>query len=126
MESAVFESWLDAYKRAWEARDPEAAADLFTEDATYHETPFDEPSRGHEGIYEYWSDVPRTQRNVRFSYEILATTEGGGVAHWRANFVRLPANAPVVLDGIFLVKLNADGRCAEFREWWHKREEKVS
>jgi hypothetical protein len=118
--------WLGAYKRAWEDRDPVAAADLFTADAAYHETPFDEPSRGRDGIFEYWSDVPRTQRGISFSYEILATTENGGVAHWRASFLRLPADDPVELDGIFLVKLDADGRCTEFREWWHKQEEKAS
>jgi hypothetical protein len=24
------------------------------------------------------------------------------------------------LDGIFLVKLDTDGKCTEFREWWHR------
>ena len=124
--AAALDRWLGAYKRAWEDRDPVAAADLFTADATYRETPFDEPSRGRDGIFEYWSDVPRTQRGISFSYEILATTENGGVAHWRASFLRLPADDPVELDGIFLVKLDADGRCTEFREWWHKQEEKAS
>jgi SnoaL-like domain len=126
VDAGTFDGWLGAYKRAWEDRDPEAAADLFTEDATYHETPFDEPFRGRDGVFEYWSDVPRSQRDVNFSYEILATTGSRGVAHWRASFVRLPTKDPVVLDGIFLVKLDADGRCAEFREWWHKQEEKAS
>ena len=84
--AAALDRWLGAYKRAWEDRDPVAAADLFAADATYHETPFDEPSRGRDGIFEYWSDVPRTQRGISFSYEILATTENGGVAHWRASF----------------------------------------
>ncbi len=126
MDPGMLDRWLGAYKRAWEDRDPEAAADLFTADAAYHETPFDEPSRGRDGIFEYWSDVPRSQRDVRFFYEILATTENGGVDHWKANFVRLQANDPVKLDGIFVVKLDVDGRCTEFREWWHKQEEKAS
>ena len=126
MDPAALDRWLGAYKRAWEDRDPVAAADLFAADAAYHETPFDEPSRGRNGIFEYWSDVPRTQRGICFSYEILATTENGGVAHWRASFLGLPADNPVELDGIFLVKLDADGRCTEYREWWHKQEEKAS
>ena len=126
MDPAALDSWLGAYKRAWEDRDPEAAADLFAADATYHETPFDEPSRGRDGVFEYWSGATRAQRDVRFSYEILATTENGGVAHWRASFARPPAKDRVELDGVFLVELDADGRCTEFREWWHMQEKKAS
>jgi hypothetical protein len=121
MDPETFSSWLDAYGRAWETGDPQAAADLFAEDAAYYETPFDEPMRGREEIAEYWSGVPRSQDDVRFSYEILAASEG--IAHWSADFVRVPARVPVRLDGILLAKLDAEGRCTEFREWWHRREE---
>ena len=121
MDQAKFTGWLDAYKWAWESRDPEAAANLFTANATYHETPFDEPLRGREGILDYWSDVTRTQEAIEFSYEVLATAEAGGIAHWRSEFTSLPSGSVVDLDGVFLVKLDADGKCTEFREWWHKR-----
>ena len=30
------------------------------------------------------------------------------------------------LDGVFLARLGVDGRCTEFREWWHKQEERAS
>ena len=118
----TFGEWLDAYGRAWETGDPEAAARLFAEDAAYYETPFDEPMRGRAQISEYWSDVPRYQDEIGFSYEVLAVSGGEGVARWSASFVRLPAGTPVELDGILLAKLDAGGRCTEFREWWHRRE----
>ena len=121
VDAETFGSWLDAYGRAWETGDPEAAAELFTDDAAYHETPFDEPMRGRAEISEYWSDVPRFQEDIRFSYEVLAASEG--IAHWSADFLRLPARTPVRLDGILLAKLDAGGRCTEFREWWHRLEE---
>jgi uncharacterized protein (TIGR02246 family) len=120
MDRPTFDNWLDAYKRAWETRDPEAAADLFTTDATYQETPFEEPMTGRESIRDYWSDVTRYQEGVEFSYEILATTETSGIAHWRSEFTRLTSGSAVELDGIFLVELDADGKCTEFREWWHR------
>jgi hypothetical protein len=123
MDRETFEGWLDVYGRAWETRDQAAAAELFTQDAAYHETPFDKPMRGREEISNYWSDVPRFQDEIRFSYEILAASEKEGVAHWNADFLRLPARTPVRLDGILLAKLDADGRCTEFREWWHRQEE---
>jgi hypothetical protein len=106
MDRTRFEHWLDAYKRAWEGRDPVAASDLFTADANYFETPFEAPARGREGI--------------EFSYEVLATSEIMGIAHWHTEYTRLTSNSTVELDGIFLVELDADGKCTGFREWWHK------
>lgn len=122
MREATFESWLEGYKRAWETRDPQAAADLFTEDALYHETPFGEPARGREGIREYWTENPqRSQEDVRFAYGVLAVEGERGIAHWTSNFTKLPSGDRVALDGIFVIKLDAAGRCTELREWWHEK-----
>jgi hypothetical protein len=122
MNHDAFKSWLDALGRAWERRDPQAAADLFTKDVTYQETPFDEPLRGRPAILEYWSDVPRSQDQIRFGCDILAVTENLGIARWWASFVRIPSKTQVKLDGIFVVSLDAENRCKEFREWWHRQE----
>jgi hypothetical protein len=122
MNHDTFKSWLDAYGRAWEARDPHAATDLFTEDATYQETPFAEPMHGRSAIFQYWSHVPHTQDRIKFGFEILAVTESIGVARWWVSFVRVPSQTQVKLDGIFVVALDAENRCPEFREWWHKQE----
>ncbi len=121
MDPRSFESWLDAYGRAWEGRDPEAAARLFAGDAAYYETPFDEPARGREGIAEYWAGATGSQQDIRFSSEVLAIAEDRGIARWKVAFTRLSSNVPVELDGIFLVELDGDGLCTEFREWWHSK-----
>lgn len=117
-----FGEWLDAYKDAWQARDPERAAALFSDDASYFETPFDEPARGRPGILHYWQAVPEHQRDVRFDYRIIHFQDGVGFNHWRATFTRQESGDEVALDGIFEVHLNGEGRCTLFREWWHRRE----
>jgi uncharacterized protein (TIGR02246 family) len=122
VEREAFESWLNAYGRAWEKLDSEAFADLFTADAAYHETPFGPPVRGRAAIREYLAGAARTQERVKFSHEVLAVSGDTGIARWRASFVRVPSGAAVDLDGIFLVVLNDDNRCSEFREWWHRQE----
>ena len=61
MERDTFSRWLDAYGRAWVARDPAAAAELFAEEATYQETPFDEPMRGFYDLDGLWRDAPRLE-----------------------------------------------------------------
>jgi limonene-1,2-epoxide hydrolase len=124
VEIKVFKQWLDALGHAWEGRDPDAAARLFTENATYQETPFEEPMRGQAAIRAYWEEVPRGQDQVKFACEVLAFDgQGEGIAHWRASFARVPSGVRVELDGILVVQLDESGLCTEFREWWHRREE---
>jgi nuclear transport factor 2 (NTF2) superfamily protein len=123
VEHPALERWLDAYGRAWETMDPDAAIALFTEDASYQETPYDDPMRGSDQIRAYWAGVPEAQRDIRFEHEILAVVGNRGIAHWQASFTRVPSGADVTLDGIFVLDFDPDGRCETLREWWRLREE---
>ncbi len=118
----AFDDWLDSYGRAWERRNPQAAADLFAEDGTYQVTPFLEPMRGKQAILEYWTNVAQTQQDIHFGYEILAVTPEHGIARWWASFVIVPPGLQTKLDGIFLISLDENGRCHSLREWWHKQQ----
>ena len=118
----AFKSWLDAYGQAWENRNPETAAALFTEDGSYQVMPFLEPMRGRKAIFEYWSEVARTQENIRFAYEILVANAELNIARWSASFVIVPQGLQTQLDGIFLISLDEEGRCRSLREWWHKQQ----
>lgn len=119
---AAFKSWLDAYGRAWESRDPKAAVALFAEDGTYQVTPFLQPMRGHQAIFDYWAGVARTEENIQFGYEILLAAPEINIARWWASFVIAPQGLPTKLDGIFLISLDDKGRCKSLREWWHKQQ----
>jgi uncharacterized protein (TIGR02246 family) len=122
MESKTFKSWLEAYGRAWMGRDPQAAADLFTEDGAYLVTPFVEPMRGRSAIFDYWVHVTETELNIQFGHEIIAVTEEAGIARWWATFLIVPQGLQTKLDGIFVIALDGDGRCKALREWWHKEQ----
>jgi uncharacterized protein (TIGR02246 family) len=121
MDAGRVEDWLDRYGRAWEARDPDAAAALFTEDATYRETPFAEPLRGAAGVRDYWAGVTELQEDVRFGYELLAVTGDLAIALWTSAFSRAPGGERAELDGVFVLRFGDDGLCRELREWWHAR-----
>jgi nuclear transport factor 2 (NTF2) superfamily protein len=122
-DAAAFKSWLDAYGHAWESRNPEAATALFTEDGTYQITPFLEPMRGRKAIFEYWSEVARTEENIRFGYEILVANVERKIARWSASFIRVPPGLKTKLDGIFLISLDEKGLCKTLQEWWHKQQD---
>jgi hypothetical protein len=117
-----FEKWLAAYKHAWETRDPEAAGKIFTEDATYQVTPFQEPNARREGIMAYWTRVTTEQRDVDFSSKMLAANGDTGICRWHVTFRVEPAGTNIEIDGIFVFELTEDGLCRKFQEWWHDRE----
>lgn len=116
-------AWLESYEQAWEQRDAERAAGLFTEDARYHETPFDTPKPGRSGIRDYWTTVTADQRDIDFSFEVVAAVANTGVARWSARFRSAASGARITLDGVFVLAFEASGLCSELREWWHVRTE---
>jgi hypothetical protein len=113
--------WLAAYGRAWESRDPGAAAALFSADAMYAWGPFDE-LRGRDAIAQRWAQATANQRDVRFSWDVLGAIGSTAVARWWCDFGVQGSDGRVTLDGIFLIELDADGLCTSFREWWAARE----
>ncbi len=114
------EAWLARYGDAWAARDADAAAGLFSDDALYAWGPFDE-LRGREAIRDRWALATDSQRGVRFASDVLGETREGVVARWRCLIAAGEGDGEVEIDGVCVVRLDADGRCAEFREWWARR-----
>ncbi len=123
MDYSSFKTWFETLGRAWENRDPHAAAELFTENASYHENPFDEPLRGRPAILRYWTEETQFQEQISFHSEILGVTQDTGFAHWWVSFVRIPSKNRVELDGICAIRLNDAHKCFSLREWWHTKEE---
>ncbi len=118
-----FKEWLDSYGAAWQDGDAQAAIDLFTDDAEYYETPFDDPMVGRDAIQRYWSEgAGESQKDVRFLHETMTVVGAKGLARWQATFVRIPSGNHVVLDGFLMAEFDGEAKCSVFREWWHRRE----
>ena len=110
------EEWIEAYGRAWKAREPDAAA-LFTEDAVYRAHPFREPHRGTEGIRAYWAQATATQADVRVRFGVpIVSGERVAVEWWTTMRAE---GEEVTIPGCLLLRFARDGRCEELREYWH-------
>lgn len=114
-----FTAWMSEYGRASRENDPQASAELFSQDAKYYETPFDEPMVGREVVYQYWNQDAQNLKDKESSYEILSITDNLGIARWQSKFTVIETGKHIVLDCIFLVEFDADRKCSQFREWWH-------
>ena len=117
-----FTEWLRAYQAAWEGRDSAAAAKLFSDDARYFWTPLVPPQRGPAEIAAVWDAAVSQQRDIRFAFRVFGVVESTGMATWRADFVRLPDQFKVRIEGVLSAEFANGSRCRVFREWWHSAE----
>lgn len=124
MEPETFTRWLGDYGRAWETRDPDAAAELFVPDATYQWGPHELPLQGREQIRARWAQATGSQRDVLFGFEPLAVTKERGIARWWVSFTR--DDRRVRLEGIFDISLTSDDLCTSLREWWNGEDEPLA
>lgn len=115
--AVTVEDWVEAYRVAWVERDPDAAAALFTEDASYRSNIFEPPHLGRRGVFDYWSGVTAGQSDVevrmgrpfvdgdRVSVEFWTNMKVGG--------------DEVTLPGCLLLDFVPGGLCSRLREYWH-------
>ena len=123
MDEGQAREWLDRYGVAWERKDPKSVVGLFTEDATYRETPFDEVMQGRNAIADYWQEIPDTQKDITFSYEVLSVQGDRVFATWHSKYKRVRNDSAIELDGIFVLDFSDEGLCRSLVEWWHMKEE---
>lgn len=113
---------MEDYRRAWERQDAELLLSLFTEDATYHENPFNEPLAGLEAIRAYWRRAVMTdQKDIRFRWRPVYSIGEEHAIEWEAQFLRRDPPQRVELRGMMFLTLSGK-RIARLREYWHKRE----
>lgn len=117
MKNTTVVDWLEGYREAWESRDADAAAALFTADSLYREQPYAEPFVGPQGVHEYWTRVTETQSEVRFRYGTPVVEGNRAAAEWWVTM--LNGGAEVTLAGEFLLIFDDSGKCRELREYWH-------
>ena len=119
MDVVAGQNWLSRLGQAWLNRDAAVAADLFTEDATYHAHPFQLPLQGREAIAGYWASATQNQTSIDVTFgEPLVAGDRMAVEWWSVT----EANGRKSTDvgGLFLTF--AGERCSDLREYWNLTE----
>jgi ketosteroid isomerase-like protein len=104
--------WVAGYERAWRGGDLDAVAGLFTEDARYRPSPYEQAEVGHAAIRAFWLDDEGETFTVRAE---PVAVEG------RAAVVRLEVRYgdPVHEEyrDLWVLRFAPDGRVEDFEEW---------
>jgi hypothetical protein len=109
-----FEAWLDRYVRAWASNDPAEIGDLFTEDARYYTAPHRRPWEGRQRIVEGWLKRKDEPGQWGFRYEVLGVDGDLGFVRGWTTYHTEESD----YSNLWVIRLEPDGRCSEFIEWW--------
>lgn len=122
IDRAAVSAWIAAYERAWRSAGVEALAGLFTGDATYRMSPYEEPARGLIEIGALW-ERERKGPDEEFTMSDEAVAVEGDTAVVRVE-VRYLGLEPLEYRDLWVIRFAPDGRCREFEEWpfWPGRE----
>jgi ketosteroid isomerase-like protein len=104
--------WVDSYVKAWREEDVSAVERLFTEDAQYRTSPYEEPKVGHDAIKGFWL--------VDAGELFTAVAEPFAVERQQAVVrVEVRYGEPVSQEyrDLWLLKFADDGRVRDFEEW---------
>jgi ketosteroid isomerase-like protein len=115
MTRAELRDWIAAYERAWREPGTKALSEIFASDATYRTAPFEDAYRGLAAIAEFWEREREGPDEVfEMRSEIVAVEGDTGVAR-----VEVRYGDPVVREyrDLWIIRLDASGRCVEFEEW---------
>lgn len=111
----IVQDWLDAYRVAWATNDVDNIRALFTEDATYASSPFDEsPRAGLDAIVAWWLENRDDAGEWSFEGAPLAYSDGVGVIQGRVDY----PNEGNSYANLWVIGFAEDGRAHSFVEWY--------
>lgn len=115
VDRTAFEAWIAAYELAWRTEGTAGLRELFTENASYLHSPYEQPVAGLADIAADW-EAERDGPGEAFTMDASVVAVDGDTAVAR---VLVRYGDPVTQEylDLWLVRFAADGRCAAFEEW---------
>jgi ketosteroid isomerase-like protein len=115
MRRTDVEAWVAGYERAWRTAGTSGLGELFTDDAVYRTSPYEEPVVGLPAIAQMW-EGERDGPEEPFTMASDAVAIEGDVAVVRVE-VAYGGPVPREYRDLWVIRFARDGRCAAFEEW---------
>jgi hypothetical protein len=112
MDRADVLRWVTKYEQAWREGDLAGVEQLFTDDAHYRPSPYEQSEVGHDAIKAFWLDDAGEVFTVRA--EPVAVEDCQAVVR-----VEVYYGDPVRQEyrDLWVLRFAADGRVSDFEEW---------
>jgi ketosteroid isomerase-like protein len=121
--------WLDRYIEAWRSNDAQQIGELFSVDATYRYhayAPDYEVLHGRDAIVASWLETPDDPSSWDAHYEPFAVDGDRAVATGTSRYRASGEQPERTFWNCYLLRFDADGRCAEFTEYYMRPPEQVA
>ncbi|MDM7832526.1 nuclear transport factor 2 family protein [Cellulomonas edaphi] len=105
-------SWVTEYERAWRAQDVPALDGLFTPDAVYLRSAYDDGLVGLPAIRDFWSD----DQPFTMTWEPVAAEGDTAVVRVEVHY---GGAEPHEYRDLWIITFADDGRARRFEEWAH-------
>lgn len=110
---ADIDAWISSYERAWRTAGTEPLARLFSEDARYRMSPYEEPAEGLAAVAALWeSEREGPDESFEMRHEVIAVEGDTAVVRVEVDYARGPE-----YRDLWVIRLGPDGRCRDFEEW---------
>jgi uncharacterized protein (TIGR02246 family) len=119
MDRAGVEAWMEGFRRAWVANDPDQVEALFTQDAVYVFDAFQPAWTGRDEIVRRWT--AGISQEVQMDADVWAVDDDLALVHWDVTTRNHGDPVAVQYDGVIVLRFDGD-RCRELREWFFRRE----
>jgi hypothetical protein len=106
-------AWVDAWRRAWPAADPELLQAVYADEATFYSHPF--RPRQSWRAYAEWAFAAQAEAECRFGEPIVHADRAA--VDWWAVITGKDGSVETVA-GTSLLRFGADGRVVEQRDAW--------
>jgi ketosteroid isomerase-like protein len=114
-DRATLSRWLGGYEAAWRAPGTDRLMGLFTDDATYLQSPYEQPVAGLDAIRRMWDEQREGPGEVfTLATEILAVDGPTAVVRAEVHYGDPPRQE---YRDLWVIRLREDGRCTWFEEW---------
>jgi ketosteroid isomerase-like protein len=115
IDRATVSQWIADYEGAWRTPRTEGLTELFSDDATYFQSPYEAPVVGIDAIRRMW-DEERDSYDEIFTLvtEIVAVESDTAVVRAEVHY-----DPPVGQEyrDLWVLRFDGSGRCAWFEEW---------
>jgi ketosteroid isomerase-like protein len=111
-------TWAQTWERAWPAKDVEAIAALYADEAQYRAYVFREPDRRVEGVRDYLRRNFAVEHDIECRFGEPFAAGNRAATEWWANWVE--DGEPLTMAGVTILRFDDDGRIVDHRDYWNE------
>ena len=117
-----YEKFVKQFMDSWKNLEGEKTCNLMAKKLEYYENPIDPPYTSVEQVKPLWSVVPKNQKDVSYSGEIIFQNDEHCVYHFVMTRTMVATNKKQLIDGLCEFKLNANNKLTFFKQWRFTKE----